>query len=609
MAWEAAFNAISDWVAIIDTDHRILRVNKAFAKNFNKTTAELEGKLFFEVIKNGEELDVESTHRKAMDAGQPAVVEIFESSLGKHLEIAAYPIFDEQGKFYTCVALLKDVTERKKLEQVKSEFINTVSHELRTPLTTIREVVSQFLDGILGAISPEQKDFLSITLEDIDRLTRIISSLLDISKIEAKKVDLRREAVDMAALVKGVAASFSPSFKDRALDIKTSFSCEKIEVYVDRDKIIQVFTNLVGNALKFTEKGSVELRVEDKGEQGVECRVIDTGRGIAEEDIPNVFNKFQQFGRVYGPGEKGTGLGLSIAQGIVELHNGKIRVESQTGAGTKFIFTLPKYTIQEMIHDSVERKIALARKEEKSISVFVFKLDAYDKIEQRYTKEKAREIFSGVCHGLERSVRIGELVMPKGQDEIIILEEIGKQYIACVTARLKKVIKESILEFNEVDEIDFSYCSATFPDDAKDAQGLFEQARLCFVNEKEIRLSKDIVIVDDDPAVLATLRRAFGVFGYKNITEAGDGNELLEKLREGIPDLIVLDMKMPHMNGYEVIGRLKEDVRTKDIPIIIMSGYKVEYDQISEYIKKKAIPVMGKPVDMEQLKKFVNHLL
>ncbi|HAJ57474.1 MAG TPA: hypothetical protein DCL35_06865 [Candidatus Omnitrophica bacterium] len=608
-AWEATFDAISDWVAIIDTDHRILRVNRAFAQNFSKTPAEIEGKLFSEIIKNSAECYAECPHRKAMDTGQPASAEIFEPALGKYLEISTYPIFDEGGVFFTCVAIIKDVTERKRLEQVKSEFINTVSHELRTPLTTIREVVSQFMDGVLGEITAEQKDFLSITIEDIDRLTRIINSLLDISKIEAKKVDLRREQVDMAALAKGVAVSFLPRFKDRGLEIRTSFSSEKIEVYVDRDKVIQVFTNLVGNALKFTEKGSVEIRVEDRQDEGVECRVVDTGRGIAEEDIPKVFSKFQQFGRIEGPGEKGTGLGLSIAQGLVELHGGNIRIESRFGEGTEFIFTLPKYTAEEMIRDSVERKISLSKKEEKPVSLFIIRLDDYGKIEDKYTKEKAREIFLKVSSALERSVRVGELVMQKGRDEVIVLEEIGKQHISCVAERLKKVVKESVLEFSEVDEINFSYCSATFPDDAKNTYDLFEQARLCFVSEKEVRLSKHIMVADDDPAVLATLQRAFNAFGYRYITQAGDGDELLEKLKVAIPDLIVLDMKMPHMNGYEVIGRLKEDVRTKDIPIIIMSGYKVEYEQLSEYVKKKAIPVLGKPVDMEQLKKFVGHLL
>ncbi len=609
MAWAATFDTISDLVVFIDTDHRILRVNKAFAQNFNKTQSEVVGRLFSEIVKDKTECSSECPHRKTIDTGKPAMAEVFVENLGKYLEIYTYPIFDESGELYACVALIKDVTERRRLEQIKNDFINTVSHELRTPLTTIREVISQFLDGVLGEVTVEQKDFLSITLEDIDRLTRIINSLLDISKIEAKKVDLRREAIDMVELLRGVAASFAPRFKERGLEIKVSHLGEKIEVYADRDKLIQVFTNLIGNALKFTEKGFVEVHVDDKGQDGLECSVIDTGRGIAEEDVPKVFGKFQQFGRVDGPGEKGTGLGLSIAKGIVELHNGKIWVESKLGEGTKFIFTLPKYSSEEIVYDTIERKLALARKEGKPVSVFIIKLEDYDNIEAKYTKEKARDVFLKICQGLEHSVRVGELVMPNGRDEVIILEDIGKQYINSVAERLKKVVKGSILEFSEVDEVNFAYCSATFPDDAKGARELLDDARLCLVSEKEMRLNKRIMMVDDDPAVLALLKRAFQTFGYKNISEAKDGGELLEKLQGEIPDLLVLDMKMPNMNGYEVIGRLKEDMRTKDIPIIIMSGYKVEYEQLSDYIKKKAIPVMGKPVDMEQMKKIANHLL
>ena len=232
--------------------------------------------------------------------------------------------------------------ELKKLDDLKSEFINTVSHELRTPLTTIREVVSQILEGILGPTTPDQKEFLAICLQDVDRLKRIIDNLLDISKLEAGKVELKREEIDIVALAKGVMAIFSPKAVSLNLELKGDFPSEKAIAYADKDKIIQVFTNLIGNAFKFCDKGYIQIGVADKPEQ-VECCVYDTGKGISQDDLPKVFGKFQQFDRVDGPGEKGTGLGLSISKNIVELHNGKIWVESQLNAWTRFIFTLPKH--------------------------------------------------------------------------------------------------------------------------------------------------------------------------------------------------------------------------------------------------------------------------
>ncbi len=264
-----------------------------------------------------------------------------ESPQKMTLRIDAAPARDSKDKKIGTVILLRDITLEKEVDRLKTEFISTVSHELRTPLTTIRESVSQVLDGILGPTTDQQREFLSICLEDIDRLTRIINDLLDISKIEARKIQLKREMVDLAAVVKNVGLIFQPRFKEKALELKTVFSGQKFEAYADKDKIIQVLTNLVGNSLKFTRKGYVRISLEEK-QDFVECSISDTGRGISEEDLPKVFSKFQQFGRTDGPGEKGTGLGLSIDKVIIEMHQGKVWVESSLNQWTKFSFTLPK---------------------------------------------------------------------------------------------------------------------------------------------------------------------------------------------------------------------------------------------------------------------------
>ncbi|MBN1913962.1 MAG: HAMP domain-containing histidine kinase [Candidatus Omnitrophica bacterium] len=231
--------------------------------------------------------------------------------------------------------------ELKKLDDMKNEFINTVSHELRTPLTTIREVIAQFLEGILGETTSEQKEFLRICLEDVDRLKRLIDDLLDTSKLESGKFSLVMEWVDIAGLAKGVIDSFSPRARVRNLEIKKDLPGIKLMAYADRDTIVRVFTNLIANAFKFTDTGHIEISVADKPEY-IECFVSDTGKGISEEDLPKVFTKFQQFGRREDVKEKGTGLGLSIVKNIIDLHKGKIWVESKLNTGTKFTFILPK---------------------------------------------------------------------------------------------------------------------------------------------------------------------------------------------------------------------------------------------------------------------------
>jgi signal transduction histidine kinase len=342
-----AFSGMSDGIVLTDESDKVILVNPVARQIFDlpeSEYAEIPGSFISDFL---------SPVLKDLSATEKLFVsrEIEEAEPYKLiLRADATKVKDAQGKKMGAVILVRDITPEKEIDRLKSEFLSAVSHELRTPLTTIRESVSQVLDGILGATTAEQREFLTICLNDIDRLTRIINDLLDISKIEARKVQLRKSETDVVALVRGVCASFASRVRDKGLEIRTDFSGEKIEAFIDRDKIIQVFTNLVGNSLKFTARGYISISVRD-ADESVECVVSDTGRGISDEDLPKVFSKFQQFGRECGPGEKGTGLGLSIAKEIVELHRGKMRVESTLNEGTRFIFFLPKHE-----GDQVERK-------------------------------------------------------------------------------------------------------------------------------------------------------------------------------------------------------------------------------------------------------------
>jgi signal transduction histidine kinase len=234
----------------------------------------------------------------------------------------------------------------KELDKLKTDFINIASHELRTPLFIIKEGIAQILDGIHGQIAPEQKRVLGMCYAGVDRLKYMVDDLLDISKIEAGKFELKKEWIDLVSLVKEVSALFNIKVKSTGLELKGNFCSPTAMAYVDKDNIVRVFTNLISNALKFTEQGYIEISVVDKPD-GVECYVADTGRGISEEDSSRVFGKFEQFGDPSGAKEKGTGLGLNICKKIVELHQGEIWMESVLGKGTKFTFTFPKNTKKE----------------------------------------------------------------------------------------------------------------------------------------------------------------------------------------------------------------------------------------------------------------------
>ena len=238
--------------------------------------------------------------------------------------------------------------ERRRIEEklnaladVELEFVRMISHEIRAPLGIVKESVSLVLDKILGKTNEKQQHVLSIARKNINRIDQIIMGLVSISKIEAHKMELKKEPVNLTELAKQAVLDFSHRAAALGFPIKIISSKEKIEVQADKQRLLEVLHHLIGNAVKFTEKGAVEIRLSETDKK-VECAVQDTGLGISEEYKPKIFGKFQQFGWVPGGGEKGMGLGLVISKGIIELHGGKIKMESKLGQGSTFSFEIPK---------------------------------------------------------------------------------------------------------------------------------------------------------------------------------------------------------------------------------------------------------------------------
>ncbi len=231
--------------------------------------------------------------------------------------------------------------ELERLNQIKSDFVSIVSHELRTPLTSIHGYVSLICDGDAGPVSPEQKEFLTIVNEEGERLTRLISDLLDISKIEEGRMRLVFNRFSMKAFME----DYEKEIKGMAMPkkIKVEVSVPKLPVIkADTDKVKQIFNNLVGNAIKFSGKGTtLKVVVKDKPKH-IQIDVIDQGPGIAEKDQELIFGKFHQVDSKMTRKVGGTGLGLAITRHLIEAHGGKIWVKSKIGEGSTFSFTVSK---------------------------------------------------------------------------------------------------------------------------------------------------------------------------------------------------------------------------------------------------------------------------
>ena len=230
----------------------------------------------------------------------------------------------------------------KRLSQIKLDFVSTVSHELRSPLSSVKEAVNLLLDKIPGRINPDQEKFLTISKNNLDRVLRLIDELLDISKLEAGKLDMKRNLQDICSVARHVYDTLKIEADKKNIKLNLKMPDGEVRMWFDFDQITRVFMNLLGNSVKYTqESGIVNIKLEDLG-RFVQVSIIDNGQGIAEDDLDKVFDKFYSVVKAKSSGVKSTGLGLPIAKEIIELHRGRIWVASQLGRGARFSFTLPK---------------------------------------------------------------------------------------------------------------------------------------------------------------------------------------------------------------------------------------------------------------------------
>jgi signal transduction histidine kinase len=233
--------------------------------------------------------------------------------------------------------------ELKKLDQKKTEFLSTVSHELRTPLTPVQSCIENLLSGIYGPLTAKQKTRLKIALASVREEARLIDNLLDLARIQEDRVTLELENGSMAKIIHDVISVFEYDAHQRKIVLEKKFSDrDSLEILMDVGKVKQVLTNLVGNALKFTpEGGSITVAASNRGHE-IEVWVKDTGIGISEKELDRIFDRFYQVDSSLMRQVGGAGIGLNIAKEYVEMHGGRIWVQSEVGKGSTFFFTLSK---------------------------------------------------------------------------------------------------------------------------------------------------------------------------------------------------------------------------------------------------------------------------
>jgi len=260
---------------------------------------------------------------------------------GRKIEVSMTisPILDRTGQIVGASTIARDITDERVLDRLKSDFVGTVSHELRTPLSAIKGFLELVVDGEAGPINETQREFLDIAVRNSDRLGALINDLLDMSRIESDRLEMKSGPVDLGAVLAEVGATFRHEAYTKGLVLREEVP-ELPLIRGDKSRLIQVFCNLVSNAIKYTPKGEIGIRAAPVGD-GVEVMVYDSGIGLTPEEQALLFTKFFRGSNPVVTESRGTGLGLVIAKAILQAHNASIDVESRPGEGTQFRVVLP----------------------------------------------------------------------------------------------------------------------------------------------------------------------------------------------------------------------------------------------------------------------------
>ncbi len=335
------------------------------------------------------------------------------------------------------VISLQDITEERKLDKLKSEFISVVSHELRTPLCCIKNAVDILLYHKAGETTVQQEKFLSMASRNVDRLAHIVDDFLDISKMETGKMELRLENINLAEVIEGVLSTFALDAEKKSIRLEKEISPDLPCILGDHDKLVQVLSNLVSNAVKYTPEGgkiNIEATRMEMSQSLIPeifsfnhphfilVKVTDTGVGIPREELDRIFDKFHQVEKSLTRKRGGTGLGLPICRNLVEAHKGRIWVESEPGKGSNFIFVLPMLKGSEMLDHHLQNLIGRAKSATSCLSLGLLQARYLDEIKAGIGKNMGRGVF-------EAMTMLAQKTACKSTDHIHPDEESGRVFI------------------------------------------------------------------------------------------------------------------------------------------------------------------------------------
>jgi PAS domain S-box-containing protein len=600
----ALVDASNDALLLLDSHGRALLINRRAKYFFGLAERDVIGRsaaqlrtMFTMIFEEGAAFDAWLTPLLA--SADERAVRDFKVLRAEPRLLQCYtaPVLDPNELVLGRLLVFRDITREREVERMKNEFVSLVSHELRTPLTSIRGALQLVLGRAQPAeMTPRTHELLNVSLNNSERLIRLINDILDISKIEQGSIALRRVPLEPADLCRVAAQGVAAFASGRGITIDLALPQYVPPISADRDRALQVLTNLLSNAIKFSEAGQ-SVAVSAEAVAGAVCFAVrDMGRGIAPEHHARIFERFQQIDSSPTRAVGGTGLGLAICRALVEEHGGRIWLDSAVGKGTTFFFTLPLADAAELplpAPPAPDRPIVLVADD--------------DPIAVELMRDILDEAGYSVAHagGGAEAVRMARLLQPALLTLDIMMPDLdGFDVIQVlrndpITRELPVLFVSAAPEHARGEMLGGSgFLLKPFT-----AEELIGHVRRLL--QQRVRR---VLVVEDDNHVRPVLTRVIGRGGFQ-VAEAADADIALKQVEHNPPDLILLDVRMPGIDGYEILRRLKLRPDHASIPVVVLTASDLGNASRQRVIDLGATLYLEKPIGSEELLAQIKQIL
>ncbi len=522
-------------------------------------------------------LDLQSKTTNSFSNNEIAVLNILSDQISVAIENARAYALSQQA-----------VQEMRELDRVKSQFLANMSHELRTPLNSVIGFSRVILKGIDGPINKVQEQDITSIYNSGMNLLNMINEILDLSKIEAGKMELQLEEISLIDVIKKAVSTATGLIKDKPVELIEVIPDGLPTIKGDQIKLGQVVLNLLSNAIKFTEKGPIRIeaalsKVVNQNPE-IKVTVTDSGVGIAPEDQPKLFQRFSQVDDSPTRKTGGTGLGLSISKSLIEMHGGKIGLESsEPGKGSTFFFTLPVSGLTKGLdasHLAHGENVILSIDDDPQV------IELYERFLRNYGFEVVG--LTSPSKALEKALELKPFAITL---DIMMPEVDGWQVLS------------NLKQDERTRDIPILVCSIVEDEEKGFNLGASEYLVKPFLQGDLInaihRINRDnssveVLIIDDDPDDLKFVKKMVEAEPSFHPTLAQGGNSALDILHNLTPDLIILDLFMPDMNGFELLEHFKSEPRLSKIPVIVLTGAELSPEQKNQLTESsKALSTHG----------------